>query len=143
MYENSATIRSGGEKQAYLQNIQAMIAEKTTSLSQIKCKVQEALESQRIHPGDLLLKAEQQADSCIQTLQKQLDLLGKTEDASWEIRRFDVEMAWDELSQAIKQIVARFPLGSIRVGFNPGMEAVAGASFNLHKSKPVTPFESN
>lgn len=111
MFENSVNTRNAGEKLAYLQNIQALLSDKNARLGHIKRKVHEATESRRLHPGDQLLKAEYQADSCIKTLQEQLDLLGSANDASWETRRFDVEVAWDELSQAIKKIVARLPQG--------------------------------
>lgn len=107
--EISRNTRNEGDKKAYMRNIRTKLAEKKFRLRHIKRKIQKATESGRIQPSEQLLKAEHRADSSIKTLQKRLDLLGNADEKSWETVRFDVDKAWDELSQAIKIIVARFP----------------------------------
>jgi hypothetical protein len=109
MLETSRNTRNEDDKKAYMRNIRAKLAEKNARLRHIKRKIQKAMESRQIEPSEQLLKAQYRADSSIKVLQERLDLLGIADHKSWETLRFDVDMAWDELSQAIKIIIARFP----------------------------------
>ena len=97
------------DKKAFVSDIEAKLLEKQDRLSFIKHKVRHASESQRIEVSEQLLRAEQHADSSVEALRAQLELLQNANDDSWPARRFEVEVAWDELSQAIKKVVARFP----------------------------------
>ncbi len=101
--------RSEIQKQIYLRSIGVKLGEKEATLEFVKRKIILATESGRIHASDQLLKAEQQADACVADLKKRLEKLKSADDASWEQLRFEVEIAWDDLSQSIKKIVARFP----------------------------------
>ena len=101
--------RSKTQKQLYVRSIEVKLAEKKVTLEFVKRKIILAMESGRIHASDQLLKAEHQADACVAILKKRLDQLKSADDESWEQQRFDLEMAWDDLSQSIKKIVARFP----------------------------------
>ncbi len=109
MKEDPYNCRSKKGKKSYIQNIEVMLAQKKTTLGLVKRKINLATHSGRIHPSEQLLKAERQADACIAELRKQLDQLGSANDQSWEKLRFQVDVAWDELSQSIRKIVARSP----------------------------------
>lgn len=97
------------EKQAFVRGIEVKLAEKHDRLDYIKRKVRKASESRRIQMSEQLLLAEHHADKSVAALKSQLLLLKKADDESWSKRRYAVEVAWDELSQAIKKVVARFP----------------------------------
>ena len=97
------------EKKAYIRNMKARFFEKQARLRFIKRKIERATESHRIQVSEQLLRAEFHADSSLEELQAQLELLEKTGDESWPARRYNVDVAWDDLSQAIKKVVARFP----------------------------------
>ena len=109
MKEDRGDYRSDKEKQNFISNIEVKLAEKKATFSYVKGKINLARESGRIHASDQLLKAERQAEFCVADLRRQLDQLENTDDDSWEAQCFKVEMAWDDLSQSISKIVARFP----------------------------------
>ncbi len=97
------------DKKAYIRGVELKLAEKQETLRFVKRKIKLATKSGRIHASDQLLKAEHQADSCAVALREQLDQLESIDDQSWQRLRFQVDTAWDDFSQSIKKIVARFP----------------------------------
>jgi len=109
MNEDANDYRSKKEKRTYIRNIEVRLAEKKATLRFVKRKIKLANESGRIHASDQLLKAEHQADCCVADLRKQLDQLEGADDQSWERLRYQVDVAWDDLSQSVRKIVARFP----------------------------------
>ncbi len=94
------------EKQAYVRNIEAQLLEKQARLNHIKRTVKETAGSRRTTESQQLVKAWRHTDNSIESLQEQLELLINADDQSWSSRRYEVEAAWDELSQAIKKVVA-------------------------------------
>lgn len=109
MNEGLVKYRSKKDKKLYIRNIELKLAEKEATLSLIKRKINVATESGRIHASDQLRNAEHQADCCVAELGKQLEQLENADDQSWEGLRFRVDTAWDDLSQSIRKLVARFP----------------------------------
>ena len=109
MKEDPNDYRGEKEKRTYIRNIEVRLAEKKTTLRFVKRKIKLANESGRIHVSDQLLKAEHQADCCVADLRTQLDQLERADDQSWEKLRYQVDVAWDDLTQSVRKIVARFP----------------------------------
>ncbi len=109
MNEDPNDCRSKDEKRAYLRNMEAGLAEKQATLRFVKRKIRLAIESGRIHASDQLRKAEHQADCCVADLKRQLDQLEDADDQSWEKLRYELDIAWDNLSQSVRRVVARFP----------------------------------
>jgi len=97
------------EKNAFVRSIEVKLIEKRARLNYIKGKIQKASDLRQISVSEQLRRAELSADSSIDLLQAKLDVLETADDDSWPTRRSEVEAAWDEVSQAIKKIVARFP----------------------------------
>jgi len=109
MNEVHGNHRGENDRQAHLRNLEARLAGTTATLNYVKSKIKNATVSASVHASEQLLKAEHQADYCIANLRKQLDLLASADEGSWDDHRFSVDMAGDDLSQAIKKIVERFP----------------------------------
>ena len=109
MNEGRNECRSEQEKRAYIRNVEVRLAAKKATLKIVKRKIRLAKEAGRIHASDQLMKAEHQADCCVADLRKQLDQLEAADDQSWEKLCYQLDVAWDELSQSVRRIVARSP----------------------------------
>lgn len=109
MVANARGTPDENDRRAFVRSIEVKLIEKRARLSYIKGKIKKASESHKISVSEQLHRAELSADSSIEELRAKLDLLETADDDSWPTRRIEVEAAWDEVSQAIKKIVARFP----------------------------------
>lgn len=93
---------------AYIRSVEKKLAEKRTALGLVKRKVDRAVASGRIARSDQLVNAERQADSCLLAVENWVTRLSADPDTDWGRLRFKTDIAMEELSNSVKQMVARF-----------------------------------
>ena len=103
---NSGSLTS--RRSAYLRSVEKKLAEKRTALDLIKRKVDRAVATGRIARSEQLVNAERQADSCFFAVESWITRLNAGLDSEWETSRLKTDIAMEELSNSVKQMVARF-----------------------------------
>ena len=93
---------------AYIRSVEKKLAEKRTAIDLVKRKVDRAVASGRIARSEQLGNAERQAASCLSAVENWVTRLTADSDADWEESRIKTDIAVEDLSNSVKQIVARF-----------------------------------
>jgi len=96
------------EKMAYVKTLEARLSAKSAQLAYVKSRVARAADRHRIEVSEQLANAERSADSAMATMTEQLKNLHDADDEAWEDLRYDINLAWEDLAQSIRKIVARF-----------------------------------
>lgn len=102
------SLASDTHKAAYIRAVEKKLTEKRTALELVKRKVVRAVTSGRIARSDQLVNAERQADCCLLAVETWVTRLSASADSDWIDSRFETDVALDELSTSVKQMVARF-----------------------------------
>lgn len=106
---NSGDLQSlATHRAAYIRSAEKKLAEKRKVLELVKRKVRSAQTSGRIVRSQQLVNAERKANECLLEAENQLIRLGSDADNEWENSRFKTDIAIEELSNSVKQMVARF-----------------------------------
>lgn len=92
----------------YVRSVKKKLAEKRASLELVKRKVNRAVAAGRIARSDQIENAERQANVCLLAVENWIARLSSDPDDEWENSRFSTDIAMEELSQSVKQMVARF-----------------------------------
>lgn len=108
MVNKPAHSRSSPDNENYIKLLEARLSEKQAKLEYIKRKIQVAVEKDRINGSEQLHNAERQADSCVAAMQEQLGKLKAAGSDAWDRSKMDTEIAWEDLSQSVKNLVSRF-----------------------------------
>lgn len=108
MVNKPAHSRSSPGDENYIKLLEARLSEKQAKLDYIKRKIRVAVEKDRINGSEQLYNAERQADSCVVAMQEQLIKLKAAGSDAWDRSKMDAEIAWEELSQSVKNLVSRF-----------------------------------
>jgi hypothetical protein len=93
---------------AYVRSVNKRLAEKRTALELVKRKVDRAITAGRIARSEQLVNAEHKANDCLLAVENLLARLVCDFDDDWEDSRFRTDIALEELSKSVKQMVARF-----------------------------------
>ncbi len=93
---------------AYVRSIKKKLAEKRTALELVKRKVNRAVTAGRIARSEQLVNAEHKANDCLLAVEGWVARLACELDEEWEDSRLRTDIALDELSKSVKQMVARF-----------------------------------
>jgi uncharacterized protein with FMN-binding domain len=91
-------------KAAYTRKAEAKLEEAKGALTVVKAKIKGAVADGQIEAIELLQKAEAQADSRLEKVQRRLTRLKAAGDDSWEELKDGTESAWRDLSASIKKI---------------------------------------
>jgi len=100
--------RIAADRCAYVRSVQEKLAEKRAALELVKRKVNRAVTAGRIARSDQLVNAERQADGCLLAVENWVTRLSSHPDDDWKDSRFRTDIALEELSISVKQMVARF-----------------------------------
>lgn len=100
--------RNRTNRSAYLRTVEARFAEKRTALELVTRKINKAVAAGRIARSEQLVNAERQANGCVLALENWITRLSSEPDDEWEESRFGTDIALEELSRSVKQMVARF-----------------------------------
>ena len=100
--------RIAADKAAYVSSVKERLAEKRATLELVKRKVNGAVAAGRITRSDQIVNAERQANGCLLAVENWITRLSSDPDGDWETSRFSADIAMEELSQSVKQMVARF-----------------------------------
>lgn len=103
-----ASLQPDAQKTAYICSVKKKLADRRTVLELVKRKVGRAVASRRIVRSDQLTNAERRADSCVSVVESCIEHLSSTSESKWDDSRFKTDIALDELSTSVKQMVARF-----------------------------------
>lgn len=96
------------ERSAYVRSAEAKLAEKRTALELVKLKVNRAVAAGRIARSDQLINAERQATGCLLAVENWIECLSAEPGDDWQESRLSTDIALEELSKSVKQMVARF-----------------------------------
>lgn len=97
-----------GNRSDYVRSVKRKLAEKRASLELVKRKVDRAVVAGRIARSDQIENAERQANVCLLAVENWIARLSSDPGDDWETSRFSADIAMEELSQSVKQMVARF-----------------------------------
>lgn len=100
--------RVAADRSAYVRSVKEKLAERRASLELVKRKVYRAVAAGRIARSDQIVNAERQANGCLLAVENWITRLSSDPDDDWEDSRFSTDIALEELSQSVKQMVARF-----------------------------------
>ena len=100
--------RMAADRSAYVRSVEKKLAERRASLELVKRKVHRALAAGHIARTDQIVNAERQANGCLLAVENWITRLSSDPDDDWEDSRFSTDIALEELSQSVKQMVARF-----------------------------------
>ena len=95
-------------KDAYTRKAEARLEEAMARLDMVKAKIKGAVAGGQMELEATLKNAEQLADAQVETVKRRLARLREAGEDSWDDAKQGVDEAWEELSVAIKKIVARF-----------------------------------
>lgn len=93
---------------AYVKTLEARLSAKSAQLAYVKSRVARAADRHRIEVSEQLVNAERSADSAMATMTERVKNLHDADDETWEDLRHDIDLAWEDLAQSIRRVVARF-----------------------------------
>lgn len=96
------------ERSAYVRSAEAKLAEKRTAFELVKLKVNRAVAAGCIARSDQLMNAERQATGCLLAVENWIERLSAEPGDDWQESRLSTDIALEELSKSVKQMVARF-----------------------------------
>jgi len=96
------------DRSAYVRSVKEKLAEKRATLELVKRKVNRAAVAGRIARSEQIVNAERQANVALLVVENWIARLSSGLDEDWEDLRFSTDVALEELSQSVKQMVARF-----------------------------------
>lgn len=100
--------RVAADRSAYIRSVKEKLAQKRAAFELVKRKVNLAVAAGRIARSTQLVNAERQADACLLTAENWLTRLSSQPCEDWEDSRFRTDIALEELSKLVKQMVSRF-----------------------------------
>lgn len=100
--------RIAADRSAYVRTLQRKLAEKHAALDLVKRRVSRAVAAGRITRSNQLVNAERRADGCLLAAENWIARLSSDADDAWEDSRLSTDIALEELSRSVKQMVARF-----------------------------------
>ena len=95
-------------KAAYSIAASRKLAETKTKLDGVNAKIKNAISIGQIDATETLKHAQQAVASNLASAEQRIDELRKSGEHKWEARVDDVDSAWEDLSQSVKKLVARF-----------------------------------
>ena len=101
-------LRIAAARSAYVRSVKERLAEKRATLELVRRKVNRAAVAGRITRSDQIMNAERQANVSLLVVENWIARLSSELDEDWEDLRFSTDIALEELSQSVKQMVARF-----------------------------------
>lgn len=105
----STSGRSGHrEKMTYVKTLEGRLSEKRIQLAYVKSRVARAADRHGNEVSEQLVNAERSADSAMARMTERLKNLHDADDETWEGLRRDIDLAWEDLAQSIRKVVARF-----------------------------------
>jgi len=96
------------QKLVYVQNLEARLSAKAAQLAYVKSRVARAADRHRIDVSEQLRNAEKRADCAMATMTERLKDLQDADDQNIEDLKRDIDLAWEDLANSIKNVVARF-----------------------------------
>ena len=88
----------------YVQKMQAKLDEWNADIDKLAAKADAAQADAKLKYQEQVEKLKTQRDAA----RHKLDELGKSSEGAWEDLRTGVELAWDSISMAIRDAIARF-----------------------------------
>ena len=96
------------QKLAYVQSLEARLSAKAAQLAYVKSRVARAADRHRIDVSEQLRNAVKRADWAMATMTGRLRDLQDADDQNIEDLKRDIDRAWEDLANSIKNVVARF-----------------------------------
>lgn len=104
--------RTISAKAAYSKAAHKKLAETKTKLAGVHAKIRNAIATGRVETSEQLRQAQHAVDENLATAEARVEILRKSGEDTWEAVKDDVDTAWEDLSQSVKKLVARFADGS-------------------------------
>ena len=95
-------------KAAYSKAANRKLAETKRKLDGVNAKIRNAISTGQIDATETLEHAQQAVATNLASAEQRIVELRKSGEHAWEARADDVETAWEDLSQSVKKLVARF-----------------------------------
>ncbi len=105
---NTDGTSSHQQKMAYCKTLEARLSAKAAQLAYVKSRVAHAADGHRIDASEQLRNAEKRADCAMATMTERLRDLQNADDQNIEDLKRDIDLAWEDLANSIKNVVARF-----------------------------------
>ena len=93
---------------AYCKTLEARLSAKAAQLAYVKSRVAHAVDRHRIDVSEQLRTTETRADCAMATMTERLRDLQNADDKKIEDLKRDIDLAWEDLANSIKNVVARF-----------------------------------
>lgn len=95
-------------KAAYSRAAKKKLDETKAKLIGVNAKIRNAIATGQIDASEQLGHARRAVDMNLATVETQVEQLRKSGEDAWVGIKDDIETAWEDLSQSIKKLVARF-----------------------------------
>ena len=84
------------------------LADTKRILAGVNSKIRDAVSIGRIDATERFKRAQHAVDLNLWSAEQRIEDLRKADEQSWEAYADDVDSAWEDLSQSVKKLVARF-----------------------------------
>ena len=101
-------VKTLSAKAAYLKAANRKLADTKRVLAGVNAKIRNAVSIGRIDPTERFKRAQHAVDLMFLSAEQRIEELRKADEHSWEACADDVDSAWEDLSQSVKKLVARF-----------------------------------